>query len=713
MSDLKTLKGYFAKVCDGCKWKDGPAATAVHGIFEQKWHGKKKRDVDAMEATRVIVAGHVPSKSMMMMYNLLVKPRTEDWFISNVATEVSELYDEDMTVMFYSIERVILAQTFEWSVRNMKHRLQLSGKMNIVHKNLKVLAGDPYLAKKCLSENKVWKQGDRPSLYRDILEAARMTIKSDLYWKVCVYFPPHVVRFCHLKDEQEQLSSMYKMLTDKHITPDIALHKYRKCWKYEFYDRQIVEIVKFWRHHNMFKDPVLYAHKEDGDLLVDFEKRFEIVKYALRRRNLCKETIYHFSEAIENFDMDPLLMLHKVFYKLEEVETDDLLDCKLFGTDDLYCFWDDYVEALTLKGLLNNLEHNRRLYFAKGYPESKDLQNDVGFVISKAMLCYVNETLCPEKLMYQPSNWHRLHKAKSLKFDMETTTIWLFGCEYFCIPDLINALKFFKTQKCKLCLHFFGHFEVADFSKKSFNLLSWFPQLDKPMQTFSENPPFMLTADDEVDLKTNETLRHELFKKDVVKVAFNKKEKEKYTKSLHLVDEKQGKHFFKGQDGTVLISKNMQVTPNSSIISNKTFSVAYVNDIIWNNCSYKRIAQKEFNYQGKEIKVEIKMDNGFVEYYPPKDLLPEPVICFSQITHPLKRVALVGTGWPKWAVDVFRKYLCTDTLFYTTSFEMTHETWNTNNNFMKESVYSKTIKTPIIVKKINDGNENENEENID
>ena len=125
MSDLKTLKGHFTKVCDGCKWEDGPAATAVHGIFEQKWNGQKKRDIDTMEGTRVIVAGHVPSKSMMMKYNLLVKPRTEEWFILTVATEVSELYDEDMTVMFYSIERVIVAQTFEWSPRNMKNRLQL------------------------------------------------------------------------------------------------------------------------------------------------------------------------------------------------------------------------------------------------------------------------------------------------------------------------------------------------------------------------------------------------------------------------------------------------------------------------------------------------------------------------------------------------------------------------------------------------------------
>ena len=131
--------------------------------------------------------------------------------------------------------------------------------------------------------------------FRDILSAARVCSKSDLYWQVAVYFPPHIIRFCHLQDNEECLKKLYKDLVGWEMPSDICLYLYKKeCWQYPW-EKQIQEIVSFWRKQNFIdanhKDSYLY---DNGDQLEGFERRFKIVKHALNEKALKKTTILIF-----------------------------------------------------------------------------------------------------------------------------------------------------------------------------------------------------------------------------------------------------------------------------------------------------------------------------------------------------------------------------------------------------------------------------------
>ena len=100
-----------------------------------------------------------------------------------------------------------------------------------------------------------------------------------------------------------------------------------------------------------------------------------------------------------------------------------------------------------------------------------------------------------------------------------------------------------------------------------------------------------------------------------------------------------------------------------------------------------------YNIYGKELKVEIKI-GAFTEFHTPKDLVQAPVLSLSEIIHPLKKVALVGTGWPKWAVDAFKNYLCTEELYITKSFVEAENGWDTYG-VCEDSVYSKIIRKDL------------------
>lgn len=706
---------------------DGSHATFAYGLFTEdvrKKNATKKRKADELsdeDSHRIIVYGDIHSKSNFVKYTLWVTEVNEEIAVKKCGKGVERLYTTLMTPKFYRIERVLKISTYSWNEKNITNFL-INRKQNLLKKNLKKLAGPREDAKLFLSIHRVWEKGSRPTLYRDILSAARVCYKSDLYWKVAVYFPPHIVRFCHLQDDEECLEKLYKDLTGWKVPSDVCLYQNKLCWKNTFWETQIQEIVCFWRKQKFFVDAkheesYLY---ENGDQLHDFEDRFKIVKYALEQKNLKKTTIFNFNAKFDDFEMQETLLKHNVFYRLEwsdeRQEMAEELNCPgLFGTGDLYCFWDDYLEALKLKGLIANRLNKENLYFVQGYPSAEVLQNDVGFVLNKNMQIYVKETLCPEQV-YTLSRLQNLKdNHEDYKLNDELTTIWFFGCEYFTIKDVMDILELLKEFKCKVTLHFFGHYHTVHFTAKKFNLLDWFSLSilkDKIIKNITQScevlpkefdikslalkSPDWKSYDDE---KTADEIKNDAKGIDVIRVAFSKKEKIKESKIEYMLHDtannNKGTGFYKSikpnDFGEELLSTSMQVVPNKNIVTNKSFCVGVVNDILYENRSLPEIPRKYFNLNGKAIKVLVK-SLVTQETFAPKDLVPSPIISFSEIIYPLRKVALVGEGWPSWAVNAFRNYLCTENLYLAESFKLAEKDWFFSP---EESIYTNIINTQM------------------
>ena len=700
-----TINGTFCSLCDGS------SATFAYGIFTVDPRGKnatKKRKVDEIsheDSHRIIVYGDIHSKSSFVKYVLKVTEVDEGTAVMKCGEDVKTLYTSDMTTVFYCIDQVQEISTKAWNIKNITSYLKLNRKQKLLSSNLKKLSGRADVAKLFLKENSVWSKGCRSSLYRDILSAARVCSKSDLYWKVAVYFPPHIVRFCHLQDDKESLQKLHDNLVSWEMPSDICLYLNNSCWKYCFWEKQIQEIVTFWREQKFFVDA---KHKDswryppNADQLHDFEKRFKIVQYALEQKNLKKSTVFNFESKFENFEMEDSLLQHKVFYRMPwsdgQRELDEELGCPgLFGTGDLYCFWVDYLEAAELKGLIANRLSKQKIYFIEGYPTAEELKEDKGFVLNKGMQTYVEETLCPQKVVTVTRLTNLRDNHEHFKLNDEMTTIWFFGCEYYTIKDVIGILKIFKGFKCKLALHFFGHYQSVQFTAKKFNLLDWFSLStlkDKSVHGIPKSSPVL---PEEIDLKTADKETGKAANAvDVIRVAFSKKQKIIESNILYKINDEKKTGFYKSvspQDfGTELIQRAMQVTPKKYVVTNKSLCVGVVNDILYMGNSINKIPRKLFNLNGKEIKVQVK-SLLTQEIFPPKDLEPSPVISMSEITYPQRKVALVGEGWPSWAVNVFKNYLCTEKLYLTESFKMAEkDCWRLN---IEESVYTNIINTEM------------------
>jgi len=562
------------------------------------------------------------------------------------------------------------------------------------------LSGPADIAKAFLKRNKVWSSDCRLSLYRDILSAARVCNKSDLYWKVSVYFPPHIVRFCHLQDDEENLQKMYEGFESSEMPSDICLYLNKSCWKYSFWEKQIQEIVSFWRKHKMFVDDANFLF-ENLDQLHNFEERFKVVKYALNEKNLRKRTIFNFSSEFEDFQMEKYLLQHKVFYRMPwsdgKSELTEELSCPgLFGTADMYCFWDDYMKALSLKALIANRLKKQNIYFVEGYPTAETLKNDIGFVLNKGMHTYVKETLDPNQIYTIYKFTDLKDKAIDFGLNNEMTTIWLFGCEYFTINDIIELLGVLKAFPCKLTMQFFGHYDTVHFTANKFNLLDWFSLSVLRDRVIRKIPQSSEIIPEEFLLKdADKSIKEAANDKDVIRVAFSKKEKNIETELIYMLHDKHKTGFYKsvGQDvGTVLISKGMQVVPNKNVVTNKTSCVGFVTDISYSTTqSLSSVPNHWFNHKGKDLKVHVRSISSH-EIFAPKDLVPSPVVSFSEITYPLQKVALVGKDWPTWAVEAFRKYLCTETLYITDSFQMAEKDWRF---YPEESVYTNILNTEL------------------
>lgn len=692
----KRIQGTFKEL------PDSNHVSFIYGIFtidEKKFNAKKRKVDDSKDEDnhRVIVYGDVHSKSNFVKYTLLVTEEDEASVINKCGNEVTLLYTEDMETLFYRIDRVLEISTKKWTTHNITRYLKLNRKQTVLKNNLETLSGDALSARLFLKQKKVWYKGCRGSLYRDILAAARVCSKSKLYWAVCVYFPPHIVRMCHLQDDEKVLKATYDILTNWSVPSDICLYNNKKLCKYTFWEKQIQEIVEFWRQQRFFvnKDHAQsLARYEGGDQLCDFETRFKIVKFALNEKNLKKDTIFNFHDGIEDFEMEHNLLRNRVFYRIPSSNSDsDLLSPNMFGSADVYSFWDDWSEAIQLSQKLQTRHDAGVLYFVEGYPNGSTLKKDIGFVLNKSMRLYVKEVLDPESVLtlsdFSKGLLRFMTSNKTL--DDSTKTIWFFGCEYYTVDDITKLLDVSNKFKCKVVLHFFGHYNPAHFSAKKFGLLDWFslskwrekvlPNICKTSEIY---PEAFDAQDNGAYFLKNST------KEDVVRVAFTKKQKEKESILLRMLHDKKKTGFFTsvGQDyGEELISKSMQVVPNKSINTNKTFCVGYVKEIIWDTRTIKSIPKKTFNLFGKDVKVVVRSLES-EEIYTPKDLVPSPVISFSEIIYPLRKVALVGEDWPRWAVEAFQKYLCTETIYFTDSFKFAEKDWNLR---VEESIYTTVI----------------------
>ena len=696
-----------------CSLDDGNSATFAYGLFTEdtRKHNAKKRKRDEVrdeDSRRLIVYGDIHSKSNFVKFTLLVTEVNEEIAVKECGEDVKKLYTTLMTPVFYRIDRVVKICTRKWNCNNIRDFLKVNKKRTLLEKNLKKLSGPADVAKLFLKRNSIWSKGSRPSLYRDILSAARVCSKSELYWQVAVYFPPHIVRFCHLQDNKEYLQKLYNDLKGWKIPSDICLYQNKLCWKNNFWEKQMQEIVSFWRKQKFFID-VDHKHKdsylyENRDQLHGFEERFKIVKYALEQKHLKKTTIFNFNAKFndddKDFEMENLLLKHSVFYRLEwsdqREQLNEELDCPgLFGTGDLYCFWDDYIEALKLTGFISNRLKKNTIYFVQGYPSGDVLQNDVGFVLNKNMETYVRETLCPERVYTLSRLQNIKDNYNAYHLNDKQTTVWFFGCEYFTVPQVISILEMLKEFECKVTLHFFGHYHTVHFTARKFHLLDWFSESilkEKVMRDIAQSPEVL---PDEYDLKIAPAkIIKDSKSVDVIRVAFSKKEKEYWCKHDICLHDIKKSGFYKsvGQDfGTELISRDMQVIPNKNIVTNNSFCVGVVNDIIFVNQSYPSVPRTLYNMYGKEIKVQVKSLTTHGTFAP-KDLVPSPVISFSEISYPLRKVALVGKDWPSWAVNAFRNYLCTENLYLEESFKLAEKDWKFHTD---ESIYTNIINTQL------------------
>ena len=76
----------------------------------------------------------------------------------------------------------------------------------------------------------------------------------------------------------------------------------------------------------------------------------------------------------------------------------------------------------------------------------------------------------------------------------------------------------------------------------------------------------------------------------------------------------------------------MQVVPNKNIVTNNSFCVGVVDDIIYQSRSLAAIPRSFFNMHGKDIKVQVRSLTT-QETFAPKDLVPSPVISFPVSYH--------------------------------------------------------------------------------
>ena len=475
-----------------------------------------------------------------------------------------------------------------------------------------------------------------------LLEAGKMSIKTDNYFKMSMFFLPKYMKY--VIDKYELLGKCLNIL-EHSPTPDVILYeKFPKMWSKRPWYEQIKETIDFWRTYEYFK-------------LDDCDERLQTFKTVLEARQYRGETMVHGPTSPSSVLVD------------EKIIT-NIAGATAFGTEFSYALTHEYQQEKSLLDNFNKANREGKIDILLGY-QFDNLTKNVKILVPSSQLkrcCFIlfhnydNNFDSNCIMIYNAEAHGKWWKDGDQRIILFGTDVWPFHSLYTYFYQLT-----FRKNISSLTFHAFTDIQISLFSAPRYDMRPFVPALVNAnildMHTYQAKSLHLVP--NEVTIPDFNTFLTEQILDEGV-ISLENRLSTHDSPLFMTFSEEDRKTFINVLKETPLAPKNVQKYHVNDRVQTPTGDITQVQRI------NRRGVRHEFawkdNYPDFLLWVKDPFPNMNGLTFHATQLRDAFVIRFHWLTGFINKVVLYGK-WPAYAVEEVRK-LTMSTIYYHPTFNM-------------------------------------------